>query len=72
MSVISAKIRAYVTDPSVSRHYGKWGALRPDQRRQIRKLCDTCDMFEETADRCYKENEMLKAELELLKGGESK
>lgn len=50
MSRISDKIRAYVNDLSVSDHFGAWGILRPDQRRQIRELCDTCDMFEKTAD----------------------
>ena len=68
MSVISNRIRAYVNDFSVSNHYGEWGALRPDQRNKIRELCDICDMFEETADKYYKENQALKKELKLLKG----
>ena len=50
MSRIADKIRAYVNDYSVAKHYGEWGILRPDQRRLIRELCDTCDMFEKTAD----------------------
>jgi hypothetical protein len=50
MSRIADKIRAYVNDLSVSDNFGAWGALRPDQRRQIRQLCDTCDMSERTAD----------------------
>ena len=70
MSVISNKIRACVNDYSVSDHYGEWGALRPDQRAKIRELCDTCDMFEETADKHYKENQILKAEIKVLKGGD--
>ena len=69
MSEISSKVRKFVNDYSVSDHYGEWGILRPDQRKTIRKLCDTCDMFEETADKYYKENQTLKAELKLLKGG---
>ena len=50
MSRIADKIRAYVNDPTVAEHYGAWGILRHDQRRLIRELCDTCDMFEKTAD----------------------
>lgn len=50
MSEISTRIRSYVNDPSISKDYGAWGALRPDQRKQIRKLCDECDMFEKAAD----------------------
>ena len=69
MSAISKRIREYVNDPSVSDHYGRWGILNRDQRREIRKLCDACDMFEEAADRFCKENIMLKVEIELLKGG---
>lgn len=60
MSRISNKIRAYVADPIVSNHYGEWGALRTNQRRQIRELCDVCDMFEKTADKLFIENERLK------------
>lgn len=49
---LSKQIRAYVDDPeSTGRlYYGEWGALRPDQRRLIRKLCDECDAFERDAD----------------------
>ena len=50
MSRIADKIRAYVNDPTVAEQYGAWGILRHDQRRLIRELCDTCDMFEKTAD----------------------
>lgn len=50
MSKISERIRSYVNDPSVADEYGEWGALRPDQRKQIRELCDLCDKFEQTAD----------------------
>ena len=50
MSIISDKIRSYVNDHDVSDHYGEWGILRRDQRRLIRKLCDTCDGFEKAAD----------------------
>lgn len=49
MSEISNRIRAYVNDPSVADQFGEWGALRPDQRRQIRELCDACDNYEKTA-----------------------
>ncbi len=82
MSKISDDIRNKVADPSVSDHYGSWGALTPAQRRDIRKLCDACDMFEATADSQKAEifalnsrlegsvevNNILKAEIEMLKG----
>lgn len=51
MSRISDQIREYVNDKDVSEHYGKWGIMRRDQRLLIRKLCDTCDMFERAADK---------------------
>ena len=70
MSKISSKVREFVNDYSISDHYGEWGALRVDQRQTIRKLCDTCDMFEKTADELYIENKRLKEEIEKLKGGE--
>lgn len=70
MSEISSKVREFVNDYSVSDHYGEWGILRPHQRQIIRKLCDTCDMFEKTADELYIENKRLKEENKLLKGGE--
>ena len=70
MSEISSKVRKLVNDYSVSDHYGEWGILRADQRKTIRKLCDICDMFEETADKLYIENKRLKEEIKLLKGGE--
>ena len=70
MSEISSKVRKFVNDYSVSDHYGEWGILRADQRKTIRKPCDTCDMFEETADKYYKENQILKTEIKVLKGGD--
>jgi hypothetical protein len=51
MSEISTRIREYVSDLSVSDHFGAWGALRPDQRRQIRELCDLCDDYEKIAEK---------------------
>ena len=62
MSKISTRLRGFVSDPSVSDHYGAWGALRPDQRRQIRELCDVCDMYEQAADRAFGSVEKVKAE----------
>ena len=62
MSRISTRLREFVSDTSVSDHYGAWGALRPDQRRQIRELCDVCDMFEEVADRAFGSVEKVKAD----------
>lgn len=71
MSEISSKVREFVNDYSVSDHYGAWGILRVDQRQTIRKLCDTCDMFEKTADKLYVENKRLKEKIRLLKGGDA-
>jgi hypothetical protein len=60
MSEISTRLREFVNDPSVSDHYGEWGALRPDQRRQIRELCDVCDGYERAADNAMFELEKRK------------
>ena len=62
MSRISDTIREYVNDPYVSDHYGEWGILRADQRRQIRQLCDACDGFEKAADAFQVKIETAKAE----------
>lgn len=62
MSRIATRIRGYVNGPPVSEHYGEWGALRPDQRRQIRELCDTCDMFEKAADEFAKRSKWISVE----------
>lgn len=70
MSKISTRIRAYVNDPSVADDYGKWGALRPDQRRQIRELCDTCDEFERTADSLMQERREIFAEIDNILYGD--
>lgn len=67
MSSISERIRSYVDDPTTSGNYGEWGALRPDQRRLIRKLCDICDIYEQAADAKQAEIERLKAENAKLK-----
>ena len=71
MSEISTRIRKYlnnpeVNDPEVTKHYGRWCMFNRDQRRQIRELCNTCDMFEKTADSFWQETERLKAEIERL------
>ena len=55
MSRISDRIRSYVDDFDTSEHYGEWGILRKDQRREIRRLCDTCDAFERAADEFSRE-----------------
>lgn len=64
---LSERIRSYVEDPESTGqlHYGEWGALRPEQRRLIRQLCDECDAFERDADRFYTENERLAKERDL-------
>ena len=55
MSRISDRIRSYVDDFDTSDHYGEWGILRKDHRREIRRLCDTCDAFERAADELSRE-----------------
>lgn len=67
MSEIADKIRAYVNDTTVSDHYGDWGILRRDQRILIRKLCDTCDMFERAADELARKQ--IEDQSEVLYGG---
>lgn len=70
---LSHRIRGYVDDPeSTGRlYYGEWGALRPDQRRMIRQLCDECDAFEKAADQLVEHYETIirekDAEIERLK-----
>lgn len=58
---LSHRIRGYVDDPeSTGRlYYGEWGALRPDQRRMIRQLCDECDAFEKAADQLVEHYETI-------------
>ena len=67
MSKISNQIREYVNDPDVAVHYGAWGILPKQQRRLIRKLCDTCDSFEIAADKFGMENIILRKEISKMK-----
>ncbi len=46
---------------------GAWGILRPDQRRQIRALCDACDSYESAADHFSTENIILRKEIFKMK-----
>ena len=66
MNRISNIIREFVADPEVSGRYGNWGALNKVQRRMIRRLCDACDVFEETADTAVATVNRQKAEIERL------
>ena len=52
MSKLTDQIREYISSPQVdgNEHYGKWGALRKDQRLLIKKLCDQCDTYKEATD----------------------
>lgn len=67
MSEISKRLRNYVNDYEVADHYGAWGILRRDQRRQIRELCDFCDSCEAAADEFGRELIELRQEVERLK-----
>lgn len=62
MSRLSKQVREYVKCPQLDggTHYGEWGALRLDQRKQIAKLCEEVDVFEDAADKFGKENYILK------------
>lgn len=61
MSRISDKIKKYISCPQFGdENYGEWGILTFKQRRLIKELVETCDMFEETADAFAKENQELK------------
>lgn len=64
---LTEQIRKYIECPQFGdNHYGKWGALRYDQRLLIKKLCDQCDVYEDAADKFAKENEKLKREINSL------
>ena len=55
MSLISDRIKKYVSYNPKTGEYGSWGALRPDQRRDILELCRVCDVFEGAADYAFME-----------------
>ena len=55
MSFISDRIKKYVSYNPKTGEYGSWGALRPDQRRDILELCRVCDVFEGAADYAFME-----------------
>lgn len=59
---LTDEIRKKISSPQIdgSYNYGSWGILNVQQRKEIQKLCDTCDMFEDTADIFGKENAILK------------
>lgn len=61
MSRLSKEIRKKVRCPQLDGgiEYGEWCALRLDQRKQIAKLCEEVDVFEDAADKFGKENYIL-------------
>lgn len=65
MSRLSKLVREYIKCPQLDggTEYGEWGALRLDQRKQIAKLCEEVDIFEDAADKFGKENYILKQQL---------
>lgn len=47
------RIRAYIACPQFGDNtYGKWGALRFDQRKEIKELCDYTKELEDINDDC--------------------
>ena len=65
MGRLTDQIREYISSPQVdgNEHYGKWGALRKDQRLLIADLCEYCDLQEKYADTFFKEIQSLKRQL---------
>ena len=65
MGRLTDQIREYISSPQVdgNEHYGKWGALRKDQRLLIADLCKYCDLQEKYADTFFKEIQSLKQQL---------
>lgn len=54
------KIRKAIECPQFGyEHYGEWGALRPNQRRDILRLLDEMDSADEYIKRLYFQNEKL-------------
>ena len=50
---IIKRIRSYIACPQFGDNtYGKWGALRFDQRKEIKELCDYTKGLEELNDDC--------------------
>ena len=67
MSRLSKRVREYVKCPQLDggTHYGEWGALRLDQRRAIKDLCEETELFEHTIDKLKVESFVVKKALEL-------
>lgn len=65
MSKLTNQIREYVRCPQFDggTEYGEWGALRLDQRRLIRELCERCEEQEKFADTFFKETQLLNHQL---------
>lgn len=61
MSRLSKQVRKYVKCPQLDggTRYGEWGTLRLNQRKQIAKLCEEVNVFEDAADKFGKENFIL-------------
>lgn len=55
------KIREYISCPQLGdNHYGKWGALRVEQRLLIKRLLDELDRADNYIKKVYLENQKLK------------
>lgn len=68
MSKVSEQIRQYISCPDFGdKSFGIWGALTKQQRELIKRLCDTCNIFEASTDESQKQLAELKAENERLK-----
>lgn len=59
LSVRPEKIREYVACPQFGDiHYGAWGALRFDQRKAIKDLCEWAIYLEKMLDKEMKKNKV--------------
>lgn len=61
------EIREYISCPQLGdNHYGKWGALRVEQRLLIKRLLDELDCADNYIKKVYLENQKLKEKIENL------
>ena len=62
------KIREYISCPQLGdNHYGKWGALRVEQRLLIKRLLDELDRADNYIKKVYLENQELKEKYNKLR-----
>lgn len=62
------EIRKYISCPQLGdNHYGKWGALRLEQRLLIKRLLDELDRADNYIKKVYLENQELKEKYNKLR-----